>query len=183
MSADDEPAREAGSRQGAVPPPSGERLRIEAAEGPASPLVRDSSGCSVQHRSIPWGQRGAKRHPGGISWGGGTSPGIGSSLWRLTLTCGRARSRPWVYGWRGSSNSSSTGRLLDNLPRVHHRHPVGDRRHHGQVVGDQQHRHVALALLLDQLIEYLRLDGHVERRGRLVGDEDVRDPGPGQGRS
>ena len=40
-------------------------------------------------------------------------------------------------------------------------------------MGDEQHGHVEFGLELEQQIEDLRLDGDVERRGRLVGDEQV----------
>ena len=42
---------------------------------------------------------------------------------------------------------------------------------HAEVVGDQDHRRAELALQLDDQLEDLRLDGDVERRGRLVGDQ------------
>ena len=38
----------------------------------------------------------------------------------------------------------------------------------------KQHRHAELALQLLQQLQDLRLDGDVERRGRLVGDQEVR---------
>ncbi len=40
-------------------------------------------------------------------------------------------------------------------------------------MGDQQHRHVELGFEVEQQLQDLRLDGHVERRGRLVRDEKV----------
>jgi hypothetical protein len=54
---------------------------------------------------------------------------------------------------------------------VHDPHPVGHARHHAQVVGDQQHAHAAARLEIGQQIEHLGLDGHVEGRGGLVGDQ------------
>ena len=63
---------------------------------------------------------------------------------------------------------------LDDLARVHDRHPVGAAGDHTQVVRHQDHRHVELvAQPVDQLQDLL-LHGHVERRGRLVGDEQLR---------
>ena len=43
-----------------------------------------------------------------------------------------------------------------------------------KIVRDQQHGHAALALQRLQQLEDLRLDGDVERGGRLVGDQQVR---------
>jgi hypothetical protein len=60
---------------------------------------------------------------------------------------------------------------LDHPAAVHHGHAVGDASHDAEVVGDQHHRHVLVALQLGEQREDLRLDRHVERRGRLVGDQ------------
>ena len=48
---------------------------------------------------------------------------------------------------------------------------VGDIGHHAEIVRDQQHRHVELGLQVAQQLQDLRLDRHVERRRRLVGDQ------------
>jgi hypothetical protein len=51
---------------------------------------------------------------------------------------------------------------------------VGDLGHHAEVVGDEQHTRAMPSLdVLDQ-VEDLRLRGHVQRRGRLVGDQQRR---------
>ena len=63
--------------------------------------------------------------------------------------------------------------LLDDLAVGHHADPVGDPPHDAEVVGDEQHRHARLGLEPRQQLEDLRLHGHVERGGRLVGDEEV----------
>ena len=60
---------------------------------------------------------------------------------------------------------------LDDLAGVHDRHAVRHLRDDAEVVGDQQQRHAALGLQLRQQVEDLRLDGDVERGGRLVGDQ------------
>ena len=57
------------------------------------------------------------------------------------------------------------------LARVHHRDPIGDLRHHAEIVGDQDQAHARLGLQLLQELEDLRLDGDIERGGRLVGDQ------------
>jgi hypothetical protein len=62
-------------------------------------------------------------------------------------------------------------RLLHDPAEVHHRDLVGYFGDHPEVVGDEDDRHVELALqVLDQL-QHLRLHGHVERGGGLVGDQ------------
>ena len=73
----------------------------------------------------------------------------------------------------GSANSSAVGRLLDDLPEVHHGDPVGEEFHGRQVVGDEQAAEAAVALEVGEEVEDGRLDGDVEGRGRLVRDEQV----------
>jgi hypothetical protein len=48
-----------------------------------------------------------------------------------------------------------------------------------EVVGDEQHRHAKLVAKPAQQRQYLRLDGDVERRGRLIGDDELGGPGNG----
>ena len=66
---------------------------------------------------------------------------------------------------------------LDDLPGVHHAHPVRHARDHAEVVGDQQHPHPLPALDIGKQVEHLGLDGDVERRRRLVGDQQLRTSG------
>ncbi len=63
---------------------------------------------------------------------------------------------------------------LDDLAAMHHADPLGHFAHDAEIVGDEQHGHVELGLEIEEKLQDLRLDGHVERRGRLVGDEQVR---------
>ncbi len=59
-------------------------------------------------------------------------------------------------------------------PVVHHSHPIGDAAHDAQIVGDEQHRHGELPLQLLHQLEDLSLDGHIQSRGRLIGDQQPR---------
>ena len=64
--------------------------------------------------------------------------------------------------------------FLDLAAGIHHGDAVGDLPDDAEIMGDEQHRHAELVLqALDQL-EDLRLDGDVERGGRLVGDQHLR---------
>ena len=63
---------------------------------------------------------------------------------------------------------------LDDPPGVHHRDVVGHLGDHAEVVGDDHDRHPELALQAFEQREDLRLHGHVERRRRLVGDQQLR---------
>jgi hypothetical protein len=64
--------------------------------------------------------------------------------------------------------------LLDDLAGVHDRHPVAHLGDDTEVVGDEDHGRVRLALEGAHEIQDLRLDGDVQRSGRLVGDEELR---------
>ena len=63
---------------------------------------------------------------------------------------------------------------FDDLAAAHQRDMVRHVLHHRQIVRDQQHGHAQLALDVGQQVQHLRLDGHVQRRGRLVGDQQQR---------
>ena len=65
------------------------------------------------------------------------------------------------------------GGLFDHPAHLHHDHPLGHLRHDAQVVGDEHDRHAQLALQCAHEAQDLRLGGHVERGGRLVGDQQV----------
>ena len=63
--------------------------------------------------------------------------------------------------------------LLAHFAMAHHDHAVGDLGHQPQVVGNEQHRHAVLLLQRGDQLHDLLLDRHVERRGRLVGDQEL----------
>ena len=69
------------------------------------------------------------------------------------------------------------GSLFDDLTRVHHGHAVAQVRDDTEIVGHEQHRHAELLLQRPQQVQDLCLDGHVERRRGLVGDEQLRSVG------
>ena len=79
------------------------------------------------------------------------------------------------------------GKKLVNSPllrlpaRIHDRNALRGFRHDRHVVGDQHQCHAFLALQADQKIEDLCLNGHVERRRRLVRDQELRIAGNGHG--
>ena len=72
-------------------------------------------------------------------------------------------------------------RPLDDVAGVHHDDLVGARGHHAEVVGHEDHGHVAVALQLAQQVEDLRLHCDVEAGGGLVGHEEARGAGQGDG--
>jgi hypothetical protein len=66
------------------------------------------------------------------------------------------------------------GRLLDDPPAVHHGDLVGPPGDHAEVVGHQHHGHVAVGLVVLQQVQDLGLHRDVERRCRLVGEQQLR---------
>ena len=64
-------------------------------------------------------------------------------------------------------------RLLDDAAGIHDHHPMRDLGHHAEIVGDQHDGRARALAQVAQEVEDLRLDGDVERRRRLVGDQDL----------
>jgi hypothetical protein len=54
---------------------------------------------------------------------------------------------------------------------LHHRHPVGEATHQVEVVRDQEHRHGIFLLQLREQLQNLAAQAHVERRRRLIGQQ------------
>ena len=84
-------------------------------------------------------------------------------------------------GVGGSIEDRVARPALDDPSGVHHRHVVGQARHHAEIVGDKDDGHACLALKVAQKIQNLRLDGHVQGGGRLIGDQQGRFAGDGHG--
>ena len=63
---------------------------------------------------------------------------------------------------------------LDDLAEIHHRDAVADALDHGHVVRDEEIGEPELRLQVEHQVEHLRLDRHIERRNRLVGDDQLR---------
>src|SRR5260221_275814 len=63
---------------------------------------------------------------------------------------------------------------LDDLAEVHDRDAVADVANDRQVVSDEEVRELELVLQLLEEVDDLRLDGDVEGRDRLVGDDELR---------
>ena len=63
---------------------------------------------------------------------------------------------------------------LDDLAEIHHRHAVRHAFDHGHVVRDEQIGQAHARLQIKHQVDDLRLDRHVERRDRFVGDDQLR---------
>ena len=126
-----------------------------------------------RHASWAKRQRGANAQPAGASNAVTGRPGIAVSRCAVASMLGPRPASAAVYGCSGPSCSARCA-VLDDPPGVHHRRAVADRRGEVEVVGDEQHRHAALAAQVVEDRHHLRLGGHVERGGRLVGEQQAR---------
>ena len=63
---------------------------------------------------------------------------------------------------------------LEYSPCVHDRHPIGYLGHHPEVMGNPDHRQAVFGLQFTDQIHDLGLDGHIEGRGRFIGDQQFR---------
>jgi hypothetical protein len=74
--------------------------------------------------------------------------------------------------WRGIKRSLVCD--LHEITEIHDGDTVAEKLHHGEVVSDVQVRQTEAMLQALRLIDDLRLDGDVERRDRLIADDEVR---------
>ena len=130
------------------------------------------------------GQRGLKAQPAGIAFRRGIAPSICSRRSRSSSIAGIEPIRPTRVGVRRAVDDVGHRADLGDAAGVHHGHAVAGLGDHAHVVRDQHHRR---AMLLAQALEQrndLRLDRHVERRRRLVGDDQLaaRRPAPARSR-
>ena len=86
----------------------------------------------------------------------------------------RRQERHACTGGAGRRRARSTVGQLDELAEVHHPDPVADVLDDRQVVGDEQVGQVELAPEVEEQVQDLALDRHVEGRHRLVADDEVR---------
>ncbi len=117
------------------------RARAGSACGSGSPTA-DRAGSARRRRAAARSRR---------------APGSGSGI---------ADSSACVYGCRGSANSASCRRDLDDAAEVHHRDARRDVLDDREVVRDEEVREAEAALQVLQQVDDLRLHRHVERRHR-----------------
>ena len=119
-------------------------------------------------------QRGWKWQPLGRSIGLGMSPETAGVIARRRgVGFGAAFSSACVYGCSGSANSVSVGDCSTIRPEVHDGDVLADVAHHRQVVRDEEVGEAELLLETHHQVEHLGLHGDVERRDRLVGDDEL----------
>ena len=74
---------------------------------------------------------------------------------------------------RGLAEQLAAFRDLDDAAEIHHADPARHVADHGEVVADEEIGQAELVLQVAHQIEDLRLHGDVERRGRLVADDEL----------
>ena len=139
-----------------------------------------SGGRSAAQTSVASGQRGTNGQPVGDGLGGAR----GADAERLAGgPAGGLLGRPRHGRRRGQRDRVRVPRRLgDRLDRpglhdlaaVEHHRPLGEEPDDAQVVGDEQERQAALVAQVGEQVEHLRLGGEVQRRHRLVEDDDLR---------
>ena len=103
---------------------------------------------------------------------------------RVALEGGQGRVLARVQTGQGAEQADRVGHAravedvvdvagLHDAPRVHDGHPVGHAGHDPQVVGDHDDAGTGLLLGGAQHVEDLGLDGDVESRGGLIGDDEI----------
>ena len=148
-------------------------------------LLCFSSGFSVlQSGNWAIGQRVWKWQPDGGWIGLGTSPCKADAL--ALRPSGREsappRAAPGVGVQRRACRARCAGAISTMRPRYITATRVLMCSHHREVVGDEQVGEAELLLQVFEQVDDLRLDRDVERRDRLVADDQLRDRPPARGR-
>src|SRR5688572_9059900 len=81
--------------------------------------------------------------------------------------------RPGIRMLRVAEEAGGLGHF-DDAPEVHDGGPAADMLNEPQVVGDEEIGEPELFLQLEEQIHHLRLNRHIERRYRLVGNDERR---------
>ena len=159
-----------GARRASAPRRNGTRprrmpRRCQCSRAPAPrtgrPRARARPGSAARTGSQEAGSRGSAGSPG--SWAAARA------------AAGRAAAPsaagPRCTGASGRANSSSTGARSTKRPAYMTQRAVAEVGDDAEVVRDQDHRRAVLAHEAVEQREHLRLRRHVERGGRLVGDQ------------
>ena len=163
--------RHAGLAQASFPAAiSGARTQAER-----PPVSVGASGGGVSQTGSRNGQRGAKRQPGNVIGG----------RWRQSFDgCEQAGART-IEPRHRAQQSHGVGMarpvehrvgfaLFDHAAGIHHHDAMRVARDDSEIVRDDDQRDAEVARQRLHQFEDLRLDGDVERGGRLVGDDQLR---------
>ena len=160
-----------------MPRPAAAGRRASRRPRCAGPMLLAAAAYAARHWSVARLQRGAKLQPAGRLNSDGTMPLISFSRVRRAVAARRVvemrdrAEQALGVGMAGIVEQLVGGGLLDLAAGIHHHDPVGVLGDHAHVVGDQDDGGAERLLQLAHQVEDLRLDGDVERGGRLVGDQ------------
>ena len=146
------------------------RMHLASRSGPIGTF---GGSCSMQRASAK-PQRGAKEQLAGALSSEGGVPGMVSSRWPRLAPWTVEASKPLRIGMDRRAHDLAERALLDDLAGIHHRDAVADFDGDADIVGDEDDRHAELALQFAQQQQDLDLHGGIERRGRLVREQDFR---------
>ena len=137
-----------------------------------APASIGASGGRSCNAAVRTGSAARRRSP--AAWRRSTAPGpvIGSRPRCRRSTRGMEAEQRRGVGMQRAREELVHRRELDDLAGIHDRDAVGDLRHDAEIVGDEQHapcRSRSCSSLEQR--QHLRLDGDVERRRRLVGQQ------------
>ncbi|GAV33962.1 hypothetical protein ROTAS13_01622 [Roseomonas sp. TAS13] len=112
----------------------------------------------------------ARRH------GPGLRHGAGNGVERAARPVDRRQGgqQPVRVGMQRGLEQALRGGLLDHPPGIEDADALAGFPHHAEVVADQHQRHAGVAADLRQQFQDLRLDGDVQRGGRLVRHQQLR---------
>jgi hypothetical protein len=124
--------------------------------------------------SMATGHRVRKTQPEGGFIGDGMSPCSGTWV-RLRVGSGTGRCGEQRLGVGMARLGVDLARRapLHDAAEIHHHHFVAEIFDDTEIVGDEQHGQAEALLELAQEVEHLRLHRNVERRHRLVGDDEI----------
>ncbi len=128
---------------------------------------RDLDPAAVEDKRAARGERAAGQRAG-VGWDGA---GDGSHALAAAARVGDGIHQPTGVGMVGLVEDIAGGAAFSHPPGIQDSQPVAGLGDHTQVVGDQDDRDMEGLLQVAQQSEDLRLDGHVQGGGRLVGDQ------------
>src|SRR5690554_1850076 len=102
-------------------------------------------------------------------------------LCEVVSKAGKAREQSARVRMSRALKELANGRVLDDLSGVHHGDLVCDIGDDPEIVCDENDAHAELTLELTEEIKDLRLNGHIERGCRFIGDEKSRPGGERDG--
>ena len=164
------------------PAPAAAQASLPSAISAVAVAARQAAGVGRSNaaarcrRSRCWnGQRGAKRQPGGGVGAIGRQAFDGFELAAARPVEPRHRAQqPHRIGMARAVEHVVGVALFDQPRGIHHDDAVGVARDHAEIMRDDDQRDIELARQVLHQFEDLRLDGDVERGGRLVGDDELR---------